>query len=129
MTTATEPPFEFRRLKQGLERSIPQDIVGLYAEDAELLIVDRDRPPSAPMRISGREAIGDFWRDVCGREMTHAVTREVVGPDRAAFVEECVYPDGCHVMSSMTLDLEGGRIRRHLVVQAWDDMSCVPPSP
>jgi hypothetical protein len=90
-------------------------------------VVDRDRPPSAPLRLAGRRAIEGFWRDICGREMTHAVTREVVAPERAAFVEECVYPDGCHVTSAMTLDLDGGRIRRHLIVQAWDDASCVPP--
>ncbi|MEO8714828.1 MAG: nuclear transport factor 2 family protein [Acetobacteraceae bacterium] len=84
-------------------------------------IVDRDRPPGAPLRISGRAAIAAFWEDVCGRAMTHRIDRDVVGADRVAFVEECAYPDGCSVMSAMTLELRDGLIARHLTVQAWDE--------
>jgi ketosteroid isomerase-like protein len=111
-------------MKQALERSDVDTLIGLYADDAEMEIVDRDRPPSAPMRLVGRPAIEAFWRDVCAREMIHAVGEEVVGSGRAAFVERCAYPDGCHVVSAMTLELRDGRIRRHLTVQAWDEMSC-----
>ena len=50
---------------------------------------------------------------------------EVVGAGRLSFVERCAYPDGCHVMSAMTLELGyDGRIARHLTVQAWDEVSC-----
>jgi hypothetical protein len=126
MTTTIETSFDFDRLKRAMEGAVAQDIAGLYAENAELVIVDQERQPRAPMRLNGRSAIAGYWRDVCGRGMSHAVSREVVGTDRAAFVEECVYPDGCHVMSSNSLDLADGRIRRHLVVQAWDDMSGKP---
>lgn len=121
---ATTTGFDFARLKQALERSDAATIAALYAEDAEMTIVDRNRPPSAPMRLTGRPAIGAFWQDVCARDMTHAVGHEVVGPDRAAFIEHCAYPDGCHVVSAMTLELQGGRIARHLTVQAWDEVSC-----
>ena len=41
-----------------------------------------------------------------------------------SFVEECLYPDGCRVMSAMTLTLRDGRINEHLTVQAWDEVSC-----
>lgn len=116
--------FDFDGLKRALEQSDADALLALYADDAEMLIVDRNRPPSTPMKLSGKPAIEAFWRDVCSRDMTHAVGHEVVGPDRAAFVEECAYPDGCHVMSAMTLDLRGGRIVRHLTVQAWDEVSC-----
>lgn len=120
----TTAPFEFARLKRALEQSEAEVLAELYADDAEMVIVDRDRPPGAPMRLAGKPAIDAFWRDVCSREMTHRVGHEVVGPDRVAFVEECVYPDGCKVMSAMTLDLRNGRIVRHLTVQAWDEVSC-----
>lgn len=120
----TTPPFEFARLKRALEQSEAEVLAELYADDAEMVIVDRDRPPGAPLRLAGKPAIDAFWRDVCGREMTHRVEHEVVGPDRVAFVEECVYPDGCKVLSAMTLDLRNGRIARHLTVQAWDEVSC-----
>lgn len=122
--TTTTGSFNFAVLKQALEKSDAAAIAGLYADDAEMIIVDRDRPPSAPMKLSGRAAIKEFWQDVCARKMTHKVGNEVVSHDRAAFVEECAYPDGCHVMSAMTLDLHDGRIIRHLTIQAWDATSC-----
>lgn len=121
---ATSAPFEFALIKHALETSEAAVLAELYADDAEMVIVDRNRPPSSPMRVAGKPAIAAFWRDVCGREMTHKVRHEVVGPERVAFVEECAYPDGCNVMSAMTLDLRGGRIVKHLTVQAWDEVSC-----
>jgi ketosteroid isomerase-like protein len=120
--------FDFPRLKLALETSDAASLIGLYAADAEMTIVDRDRPPSTPMRLSGHEAIAAFWRDVCAREMTHAVAHEVLGEGRVAFVEKCAYPDGCNVLSAMTLDLRDGRIAHHLTVQAWDEVSCATTS-
>jgi hypothetical protein len=122
--TRSVASFDFAGLKRALEASDADALAGLYAEDAEMTIIDRNRPPSAPMRLTGRPAIEAFWRDVCAREMTHRVGHEVIGADRAAFVEECGYPDGCAVMSAMTLDLHAGRIVKHLTVQAWDEVSC-----
>jgi SnoaL-like domain len=123
--TTTRAGFDFAALKRALERSDADSLIGLYGEDAEMTVVDRNRPPSAPMRLVGRPAIAEFWRDVCAREMTHAVGDEVVGAERLSFVERCAYPDGCHVMSAMTLELrDDGRIARHLTVQAWDEVSC-----
>jgi hypothetical protein len=118
--------FDFAALRQALERSDAATLAALYAEDAEMTIVDRNRPPSAPLRLLGRPAIAGFWQDVCAREMTHAVGEEVIGADRIAFVEHCAYPDGCNVISAMTLDVVEGRIARHLTVQAWDEVSCSP---
>src|SRR3712207_8721797 len=111
---AEDAGFDFGTLRRALEGSDAATLAGLYAEDAEMTIVDRNRPPSAPMRLEGRPAIEAFWRDVCARDMTHKVGHEVLGADRAAFVEECAYPDGCNVMAAMTLDLRDGRIVRHL---------------
>jgi hypothetical protein len=124
MAEITMPPFDFARLRSALEQSNASVLAEFYTDDAEMVIVDRDRPPGAPMRLTGKATIGAFWRDVCDREMTHRVGHEVVGSDRVSFVEECTYPDGCNVLSAMTLDLRNGRIVRHLTVQAWDEVSC-----
>jgi hypothetical protein len=126
MTAQDPTAFDFPALKRALETSDAEALLAFYAEDAEMTIIDRNRPPGAPMRLLGKHAIAGFWRDVCAREMTHAVGEEVATPQRAAFIERCAYPDGCNVVSAMTLALEGGRIRRHLTVQAWDEVSCTP---
>ena len=116
--------FDLAALTHALEVCDAASLVSVYDDAAEMEIIDRNRPPSAPMRLVGRPAIEAFWRDICAREMTHAVGEAIGDARRAAFVERCAYPDGCHVVSAMTLELQGGRIRRHLTVQAWDETSC-----
>jgi hypothetical protein len=118
--------FDFAALRHALEHSDPDSLLGLYADDAEMMIVDRNQPPSTPFALTGKAAIEAFWRDVCSRDMTHRVGNDVVGPDRVSFIEHCEYPDGCRVMSAMFLDLEDARIKRHVTVQAWDEVSCSP---
>jgi hypothetical protein len=118
--------FDFAKLKTALEKSDARSLLELYADDAAMKIVDRDRPPSSPMILDGKHKIDAFWVDVCSREMTHKVTHEVLGPTRASFIEECLYPDGCRVLSAMILNLRGGRIIEHVTVQAWDEISCAP---
>ena len=44
--------FDFPRLKRALETSDAASLAGLYAEDAEMTIADRNRPPSTPMRLA-----------------------------------------------------------------------------
>lgn len=121
--TRAATAFNLKELKRALENGDSAALVSLYADDAEMTVVDFLHPPSAPVKVTGKAAIAAFWRDVCGRDMTHRVEHEVAGPNRISFVEECAYPDGCHVMAAMTLELSGGRIARHLTVQAWDGAS------
>ena len=118
--------FDTQQLVRALEQSQADLLASLYADDARMTIVDRDRPPSAPLVIQGRDNIIEFWRDVCGREMTHKVDHMIGGDERVAFIEECLYPDGCRVLSAMTLKLRDGRIVDHLTVQAWDEVSGAP---
>jgi hypothetical protein len=118
--------LDFAKLRAALETSNAASLLDLYADNATMKIVDRNRPPSSPMIVNGKNNIEAFWRDVCSREMTHKVTQEVLSPERVSFIEECLYPDGCRVMSAMTLTLRGGRIVEHVTVQAWDEVSCAP---
>jgi hypothetical protein len=113
--------FDFQGMKDCIEHSDAERLASYYTQDAELQVIDRDRPPAAPMTLRGRQAIAEFWRDVCGRQMTHHVENEVVGNGRVSFLEECEYPDGCKVMSANVLDLADGKILRHVTVQAWDE--------
>ena len=83
-------------------------------------IVDATRPPSSPLVLRGRDAIGELYRDICSRAMSHEIQDAVVTPDKVAFNEACRYEDGLRVLSANTLDLRGGKITRHVVVQAWD---------
>jgi hypothetical protein len=118
--------FDFTKLRTALEESDARSLLALYADNATMKIVDRNLPSSSPMILEGKRKIEEFWVDVCSRQMTHKVTQEVLGSDRVSFLEECLYPDGCRVLSAMTLNVRGGLIVEHVTVQAWDEVSCAP---
>lgn len=117
---ATATTFNFKTLRDALEHADESALIDLYADDAMLEVVDQTRPPSAPLVLTGKPAIAEHFHDICSRAMTHEVQHPVITPDRVAFNEACRYPDGIRVLSSNTLDLKGGKIARHLLVQAWD---------
>ncbi len=93
----------------------------VYADDVELVIVNRNYPPSKPLVLHGREAALDLWRDLCGREMTHSVTATVVGDGGFAIRESCSYADGARIVAHLIAELRDGLIVRHLSVDCWDE--------
>jgi hypothetical protein len=120
-TTTTSQSFDAEALRRGIEERDAMTLLGLYAQDAELHVVDRNDQPSNPKIICGREAIGEYFADVCGRDMTHKIERLVVSENNAAFVQDCRYPSGARVRCIAVLDLKDGLITRQSGVQAWDD--------
>ena len=79
-------------------------MLGLYADDAEYLRVDRSNTPntpSSPMALRGKEEIGEYLRDVFSRDMTHRIENEMVGEDRAALNLACKYSDGTRKSSRL----------------------------
>jgi ketosteroid isomerase-like protein len=121
MTTTTRSTFAFDKLRRAIEERDASSQLALYADDAEVRIVDRDHPPRVPRVLRGRDEIRAWIEDVSARDMTHRVENEVLGDGRAAFTEACRYPDGTNVVCSAVLDVREGRIARALVVQVWDE--------
>ena len=119
--TRTSLSFETEALRRGVEERDAATLLGLYAEDAELHVVDRNDQPSHPKILRGREAIGEYLADLYGRDMTHKIERLVVSENNAAFVQDCRYPSGARVLCLAVLDLKDGLITRQSGVQAWDD--------
>jgi hypothetical protein len=113
--------FDLKALRRAVEEKDAEAMIGLYSDDAELARVDRNNTPSSPMTIRGKEAIGEYYRDVLGREMTHRIEGEVVAEGRAAFHWACEYPDGTRVLSAATAELRDGKIVRQVMVEAWDE--------
>jgi ketosteroid isomerase-like protein len=120
-TSTTSQSFDAEAFRRGIEERDAATLLGLYADNAELHVVDRNDQPSHPKIISGRTAIGEYFADVCGRDMTHTIERLVVSGDNAAFVQTCRYPGGARVLCIAALDLKDGLIVRQSGVQAWDE--------
>jgi hypothetical protein len=120
-----EPRTQVAELAQALRRGLEgrdAALLGkLYAEDAEVRIVNRNQPPGNPRVLRGREAITAHLRDVTGRDLTHRITQEVIGDDALAYVIDCRYGTGQRVIATAVDEIQDGQIRRELIVEAWDE--------
>jgi ketosteroid isomerase-like protein len=121
MSTSTTRTFDFAELRRALEERDSSAQLALYADDAEVTLVDRVHTPGSPRLLRGHEEIRAWVEDVCERDMTHRVDMHVLGEHGAAFTEACQYPDGTNVLCAAVLELRGGQIARLTGVQAWDE--------
>jgi hypothetical protein len=117
---ATAVSFDTDALKRSIEERDADALVALYADDAEVSVVDQANPPSNPLRLKGRDAIAEWVQDVTSRDMTHEVADLVGNDERVSYSIRCRYPDGSKVLCMTTLELSDGRIARQSGIQAWD---------
>lgn len=90
MSTIT-PTRTVDALSRALEASDARALVDLYADDAQVRLVDRRNTPRTPLVLSGRAAIAAH------------------------------YADGTGVLCATLAELRDGKIVRQTVVQAWDE--------
>ena len=122
MTEQRSPgKIDFEVLRRAEEQRDLDAMLDLYADDAEVRIVNRHTPPSSPHVLRGKEEIAEYLSDVLGRDMKHRIENEVVGEDRVAFNVACEYPDGTRVLAAENLDVRDGKIVRQVEVVAWDE--------
>ncbi|MET7853239.1 nuclear transport factor 2 family protein [Streptomyces avermitilis] len=121
MGTMAGPAFDTEALRRGIEGHSAADLLSLYADDAEIRVVDRNTQPSHPKIMHGRNEIGAMLDDVYGRDMTHKLEQCVIQGDHVAFTESCQYPDGVKVLASSMMSLRDGKIVEHTMLQAWDE--------
>ena len=117
----TPTGFDFEALRRGVEQSDAEALIELYADDAEVRIVNRRTPPSSPHVLRGKEEIAGHLREGYGTEMEHRVENEVFADERVAFNIACRYPEGLRVLVATTLEVRDGRIAREVDVEAWDE--------
>jgi hypothetical protein len=102
--------LDFGALRQAIERCDPDLILGFYAEEANLSIVNAQAQRSSPFELCGKAEIAKHLRAAFGQETSHRVEGEDVGEDRVTFREECEYLDGGRVVVKTTLEVRDGMI-------------------
>jgi hypothetical protein len=112
--------LDFEALRHAIERCDPDLLLGFYAEDAELSIVNAGALQGSPFELRGRAEVAKYLRAVFGQKMPHRVEREVVGEERVTFQDACEYPDGSRVVVATTLELRDSKIVRQIDVVAMD---------
>ncbi|MFG3230746.1 nuclear transport factor 2 family protein [Streptomyces antibioticus] len=120
MGTAAGSAFDSDTLRRGVEGQTANVLLSLYADDAELRVVDQITQPSHPRVLRGRDEIAEMLEDVYSRDMSHTLEECVVQGDRAAFSESCRYADGVRVLSESMVTLRDGKIVEQTMIQAWD---------
>jgi hypothetical protein len=110
--------LDFETLRHAIERCNPELVLGFYAEDAQLSIINAEAQRSIPFELCGKAEIAKHLRAVYGQETSHRVEQEIVGEERVTFREACEYPDGSRVVVTTTLALRDGKIVRQVDVVA-----------
>ena len=100
-----------------IESCDPDLLLGFYAEDARLTIVNTDTQHVPPFELHGKGEIAKHLRATYGQEASHRVEWDAaVGDDRVRFREACEYPDGSRVLVETTLEVDAGKIVRQVDV-------------
>jgi hypothetical protein len=95
-------------------------MLGFYADDVELSIVNAGVPQASPFELRGKAEVAKHLRAVYGQRASHRVERVTVNGGRATFREACEYPDGSRVLVETTLEVRGGKIVRQVDVLVRD---------
>jgi hypothetical protein len=113
--------LDLENLYLGIESCDPDLLLGFYADDARLSIVNTDTPNVFPFELCGKGEIAKHLRATYGQEASHRVERDAaVGEDRVTFREACEYSDGERVWVETTLELRDGKIVRQVDVVESD---------
>jgi SnoaL-like domain len=117
----TSDGLDFEAFREFLERCDLDLMLGFYAEDAKLSIVNAGAPQALPFELSGKAEIAKHLRATFGQEASHRVERDAAfGEDRVTFREACEYSDGGRVVVETTLEVCDGKIVRQVDVVASD---------
>ena len=113
--------LDLETLYLGIELRDPDLLLGFYADDARLSIVNTDTPHAPPFELCGKGEIAKHLRATFGQEASHRVERDAAGgQDRVTFREACEYSDGGRVWVETTLEVREGKIVRQVDVVASD---------
>jgi hypothetical protein len=120
MTVETTTSFDLATFKRSYEAWDVERLLSLYADDVELIQVDRDNPPSAPRTRHGREVLRGMFEHCAGAGVVATVANGVAGEQRAAATITCEFPGGRKVLANVICEVEDGRIVRELEVVSGD---------
>jgi hypothetical protein len=120
MTVQTTASFDLATFKRAYEEWDIEALLALYADEVELIQIDRDNPPSAPRTRHGREVLKGMLEHCAGAGVVATVDNTVADELRAAATITCEFPGGRRVLANAILELEDSRIVRELDVLSGD---------
>jgi len=120
MTAKTTQTFDLDAFKRAYEEWDIETLLDLYADDVELVQIDRDNPPSSTRVRHGKEVFKGMFEHCAAAGVKATVENLVAGEGRAAATVTCEFPGGRKVLANSIMELENGRIVREQDVTAGD---------
>jgi ketosteroid isomerase-like protein len=120
MTVKTAASFDLEAFTRAYEEWDVDTLLSLYADELELIQIDRDNPPSAPRVQHGKDGLKGMFEHCAATGVKATVENAVAGEDRAAATVTCEFPGGRKVVANAILEIEGGRIVRERDVASGD---------
>ena len=108
--TVTATKFDVQAFKRAYEQWDIDALLEFYAEDVELVQIDRDNPPSSPRVRHGKDVFRGMFEHCAGAGVTATVENTVAAKDRAAATVTCEFPGGRKVLANSILEIKHGRI-------------------
>jgi ketosteroid isomerase-like protein len=120
MTVSTGTSFQVETFKRAYEEWDVETLLDLYADELELIQIDRDNPPSAPRRRHGKDVLRGMLEHCAAAGVVATVENTVAGEDRAAATVACEFPGGGKVVANAIFEIRDGCIVREREVLAGD---------
>ena len=120
MTVQSATKFDVSELARAYAQWDIDALLDLYADDVELVQIDRDHPPSAPRVRHGKELFRGMFEHCAAAGVKASVENPVAGGQRAAATVTCEFPGGRKVLANGIFDIHDGRIVREYQVLAGD---------
>lgn len=103
--------LDFEALRRAIERSDPDAMLGFYAEDAGVRVLDGG---AVSFEVEGRAEVAKYLRAVHARPAIHRVKNEATVEGRIHFEESCEYPDGSRTVVATRLEVRGNEVSRQV---------------
>ena len=120
MTVKTSTAFDLEAFRRGYEEWDVEALLALYANEVELIQIDRDNPPSSPRVRQGKDVFKGMFEHCAAAGVKATVENAVAAEDRAAATVTCEFPGGRKVIANAILEIADGRIVRERDVAAGD---------
>ena len=120
MAVTTQTSFDIEAFKRAYESWDIEALLGRYADDVELIQIDRDNPPSSPRVRRGKDVFRGMFEHCAAAGVRATVENLVPGRESAAATITCEFPGGRKVLANSILEIEDGRIVRERDVLTGD---------
>jgi ketosteroid isomerase-like protein len=112
--------FDISAFRRAYETWDIEALLGLYADDVEVVQIDRDNPPSAPRLRRGKDVLKGMFEHCAAAGVIATVENAVTDEHRAAATVTCQFPGGRKVVANGIFDIDDGRITRERDVVCGD---------